>query len=569
MKKTIDLLFLVFLIQIFFSTSSFAADRYWVFFVDKGIAEELTAEQKQTVLGSSVSARSFQRRLRRSPKAYSNSLTFQELPVSKAYVDSLKSLGFRVYHKLRWFNAVSGYAKENILNQIAKFPFVRKVEQVKRFVKSDDSAELQSPTTAFSKSQSVFSHDLDYGPSFNQMDFHRIPEVHDRGFTGDGIRVGLFDTGFNLNHPALQHLNQRVFAEWDFVNSDSITKNQPGDPIGQDSHGSLVLSTIAGLASGQLIGPAFNAEYVLAKTEADNYERHIEEDNWAAAAQWADSLGVDIVSTSVGYSEFEPGEPSYIYEDMDGQTTIITLAANFLTNRGVVVVASAGNEGNSTWRFITAPSDGRNVICVGAVNSSNNIASFSSRGPTSDGRVKPDVVGIGVGVLAANPASQGYPVVQGTSFSCPIVAGICALLLEEFPDLTVLQILTIIRDSGDNPSPDFERGWGRVDAMKAREIAAGKTKPVEVFSVKLLGKKATDPSTLFEIDLPTQSPINISIYNVIGQKVKTINSDGLFRRNYIDWDHRNDFGNLVASGIYVYRVETNFGVVYNKFVIVR
>ena len=226
---------------------------------------------------------------------------------------------------------------------------------------------------------------------------------------------------------------------------------------------------MAGFDEGNLIGPAFNASYVLAKTEYVPAETHVEEDNYAAALEWMDSIGVDITSSSLGYSEFDDSVFSYNYKDMDGKTTIVTKAAEMAFDRGLVVITSAGNEGNTSWKYITAPGDGFNTLTIGAVSSTNIVTSFSSEGPTFDGRIKPEIVAMGSGVINARAGTiDGYGSGGGTSYSAPIAAGIAGLLLSAHPHLTNTQVRKIMIDSGDNfENPDNERGYGLISAVRA------------------------------------------------------------------------------------------------------
>ncbi len=230
-----------------------------------------------------------------------------------------------------------------------------------------------------------------YGSSFNQMNLSDVPVVHSKNITGKNVLIGILDSGFDWKqHNSLKDRN--VLAEYDFIFNDSVTANQPEDIAGQDSHGTYVFSVLAGFEDSVLIGPAFNASFILAKTEDIRGETHIEEDNYAAALIWMESLGVDITTSSLGYNIFDSGY-SYSYADMDGRTTIVTKATNLAFERGVATFTAAGNEGNnSSWGgYILAPADAYNIVSVGAVDEFGDIAGFSSHGPTSDGRIKPEV----------------------------------------------------------------------------------------------------------------------------------------------------------------------------------
>jgi len=230
----------------------------------------------------------------------------------------------------------------------------------------------------------------------------------------------MLDTGFDWKeHESLQ--NATIIAEYDFVNQDSVTADQEDDQPGQHSHGTLTFSVLGGYKDSSLIGAAFGSDFILAKTEDIKSETHVEEDNYAAALEWMENYGVDITSSSLGYSVFDPSTFSYTYEDMDGKTTIVTKAAEIAFRKGVLTVTSAGNEGGTSWFYIIAPADGFNTLGIGAVDANNNVAGFSSRGPTFDGRIKPDVVTRGVSVYGAVAGTfSNYTRASGTSLSAPL-----------------------------------------------------------------------------------------------------------------------------------------------------
>ncbi|RLC48858.1 MAG: hypothetical protein DRI23_10050 [Candidatus Cloacimonadota bacterium] len=341
--------------------------------------------------------------------------------------------------------------------------FVRKTERVKILIFSSPSVE-NKPVFKNSSTSSI----NDYGPSFGQLQLSDVPAVHSKGITGEGILIGVLDTGFDWkNHESL--VNTNVVAEYDFVFKDSTTANDTNDVGNQHNHGTLVLSIIAGQKDSSLIGAAFGSDFILAKTEDVRSETHVEEDNYAAALEWMEGYGVDVTSSSLGYSIFDPSTFSYTYRDMDGKTTIVTRAAELSFNRGVVTVTSAGNEGNSSWFYITAPADGINTLGIGAVDNINEVAGFSSRGPSSDGRIKPDVAAQGVGVYGASAGIfNGYVYRNGTSVAAPIASGIAALLLSAHPHLLNSQVRNILFETSDNSrSPNFERGYGLLSALAA------------------------------------------------------------------------------------------------------
>ncbi len=236
----------------------------------------------------------------------------------------------------------------------------------------------------------------------------------------------------------------------------------------QADHGTYVFSIIGGYKDSVLIGASYGSSFILAKTEDIRSETHVEEDNYAAALEWMENLGVDVTSSSLGYNTFTSGT-SYTYADMNGKTTIVTRAAELAFQRGVVTITAAGNEGNTKWRYIIAPADGFNTMAVGAVNSDNIVAAFSSRGPTYDGRIKPDVVAMGVNVYGASTNGPDlYTYGSGTSSATPIAGGIAGLLLSAFPHLSNVQVRDIFHETSDNSEdPDNDRGYGLLSAAKA------------------------------------------------------------------------------------------------------
>lgn len=255
----------------------------------------------------------------------------------------------------------------------------------------------------------------------------------------------MLDSGFNnLFHEALDHLD--IVATWDFVNGDADVYDQEGQ-MGNGNHGTHTLSVIAGFEPGELIGPAYGASFLLGKTENTEWERHIEEDHWIAGAEWADSLGADIISSSLGYrDQFTQGDIDYTWEHLDGKSTIVARGANIAASRGILIVNSAGNEGLSAppENTLVSPSDSPRVLAAGAIDSQGDRVNFSSTGPTADGRIKPDVMARGVAVYSANPGNPvEYDLVDGTSFSCPLTAGVAAVIQEINPAWTNEDVMEV------------------------------------------------------------------------------------------------------------------------------
>lgn len=448
----------------------------WVYFRDKG--PDAAARLVEARAG--LSARALGRRALRGEVA---GVTLEDAPVAAAYVDAVRARVTRLRHEVRWINAVSVEATAREVDVIAALPFVDRLDVVRRYrrLPSGDrgrepeggeasgsaAAGPSTPADLPWKRRIDTSGALDYGGSENQLRQINVPAVHALGLHGEGVVIAMFDTGFNsLSHQAFSQME--IANTRDFVNGDSDVAD--GRDRGDGGHGTQTLSVVGGLQSGRLIGPAFAATYLLAKTEDTTSETPVEEDNWAAAAEWAESRGADVISSSLGYLTFDAPHRSYTFSDMNGQTAISTRAADAAAARGVVVVNSAGNSGfNASRNTLGAPADGRLVLAVGAVDAGGTRSSFSSVGPSADGRVKPDVVAQGSGVLAAVPGSGSLVSgVNGTSFSCPLTAGVVALILQARPSASVQQVGDALRQTANRGgNPDNLTGHGIVNALAA------------------------------------------------------------------------------------------------------
>jgi subtilisin family serine protease len=483
-------------ILLLFTSISFTQSKYFIYFKDKGVESSDRLEKGSVLYNSAISLlseKSIERRIKNLGEA--NFITYEDLPLNQDYISQIEKAGIRIQNKLRWFNAATAYLTEAEKNKAASFPFVEKVEPVRNFVFK--SPEIEQTSILLKQPSNLFA--FDYGQSFGQLQLSDIPAVHSKGITGEGVLLGLLDTGFNWkNHESLK--DATVVAEYDFIFKDNSTQNDILDHPDQHNHGTLVFSIVGGFKDSSLIGSAFGSDFILAKTEDIRSEKHIEEDNYAAALEWMESYGVDITSSSLGYSTFDPPEFSYSYSDMDGKTTIVTRAAELAFRRGVVTITSAGNEGSTSWRYITAPADGINTLAIGAVNSNNEVAAFSSRGPSYDGRIKPDVVTQGVSVYCANPGNfSGYITASGTSVSAPIASGIAALLLSAYPHLKNTQVRSILTETADSSSsPNNNKGYGLLSAVKAIEFPNLKTSEgTYILNKMFIVKNNIFPQTVF------------------------------------------------------------------------
>lgn len=424
--------------------------KVWVRFTDMGIGAEMldeALEARRAEIG--------ERTLARRAKVRGGLLVDQrDLPLNPAYREAVLALGPTHRTDSRVFNAISVEARRDQLEPIAALDFVAGIQRVAGFTRRE-IAPAQTPAGGTDGSRA-----LDYGSSFTQLDQINVPAVHDMGLSGAGVIVCMLDTGFYKSHEAFAGLT--VLAEWDFINDDGNTQNEGSDPYGQHDHGTYTWSTLGGLKPGTLYGPAYGASFLLGKTEDTSQEVPIEEDWWVEGIEWAELNGADVVSSSLGYTDW------YSYSDMDGQTAVTTIAANWAVAQGVVVVNAMGNSGQYAGAII-APADSEGVISCGAVSSSGSLASFSSSGPTYDGRTKPDVCAMGVSTWCASSfGATSYTAVDGTSLSTPLVGGVAALLIEAHPGWTPAEVQLALRQTASqSAAPNNNYGWGIADAQAA------------------------------------------------------------------------------------------------------
>ena len=460
------------------------AARVWVAFRDKGAA--LTAFSPGAL---GISERALKRRAKVLPP---NRLIDQrDLPVAQAYIDQLKSRGFRIHAVSRWLNAVSVDATGQQIAELNAIPTVHSVQIVPTARIPEPVISPLPAMPSFSKQKNAA---LNYGVSLTQLQNMKVPDVHSLGINASGVLVGMIDNGFNSHrtHNALKNIP--ILAEYDWVQGDSNTSIQTGEPGGQGDHGCYTMSALGGFENGKLIGPAYGATFVLAKTEINPTETQIEMDNYVAALEWMERLGADVVSTSLGYDDLDPfriyNAGDIVYSMKDGRTANTSIAASIAASKGVLLVTAMGNEGSyrfdDNWHILPGltgslitPADADSIIAVGASFSDGLLASFSSTGPTADGRVKPEVVAQGVSVVSADPNNPtGYVGVSGTSLSTPLTAGVAALVISAHPELTPMQvreaiIKTAVRVTDTDTTkhitvwPNNWYGYGFVNAYEA------------------------------------------------------------------------------------------------------
>jgi subtilisin family serine protease len=431
--------------------------KVWVFFTDKGIFTQKAYEQALKHTIHSLTPKALKRREKTMGK---NTADFLDLPVYQAYTEEVLKYNARLRCKSRWLNAASFKMKVSALQKIADLPFVRFIKPVLAFKRKPALIEEKEQHFVPMRKKTL----LDYGPSYDQLLQLNVPAVHDLGYAGEGVLVCIMDTGFRKDHQAFHLAFQegRVLAEYDFINNDYNTQDEAGDTPGQHDHGTATWSTLGGAYAGQLYGPAYKASFILAKTEDIWSETPIEEDNWVAGMEWADSIGADVISSSLGYIDW------YDYSDLDGNTAITSIAADIAAGRGVVVCNAMGNSGPDSGSLI-APADADSILACGAVGIDGSIVLFSSRGPTYDGRIKPEVCARGIFTYCASSAdTNSYVQEHGTSLSTPLVGGCAAVLLSAHPDWAPVKIreaLTMTASNATTPNNDY--GWGIIDLLAA------------------------------------------------------------------------------------------------------
>ena len=432
-----------------------------------------------------LSQRSIDRRTR-----YGIALDSSDLPVCKSYIDSIASVSnITVLGTSKWLNQVLVYTTDaSALQKVRAFPFVRGTQPV-----TAKAAGPALPVTIFRETvtetapaqQGTQRADLtatDYGNGYGQVHIHEGEYLHDRGFMGQGMIVAMLDAGFQsyLTNRAFDSLRKagRVLGTWDFVKNEASVNED-------DSHGANCLSIMASNLPGILVGTAPRASYYLFRTEDAATEFPVEEHYWAAGAERADSLGADLITSSLGYTTFDDPTLNHSYADMNGKTTMVTRAADMAVKKGMIVTNSAGNSGSSSWKYIGAPADGDSVVAVGAVDVNGQPASFSSYGPSSDGRVKPDLASVGFRTFVIN--TNGSPAQgNGTSYSNPNLAGLILCLWQAFPEFSNMKILEALKKTASRYSaPDERIGYGIPNMRAASEWLQQERRIIQ--AAKILG----------------------------------------------------------------------------------
>ena len=436
---------------------------YWASFTDKD-STPYRVDQPEVFL----SRRAIERRSR-----LNILVTEQDFPPNPRYLQGLAAEGARIHHRSRWLNAATFHGSSALAQQVAALPYVDTVWLAGPYRSSANAARrtnFQMDSLRTKPRKQAF-----YGYGTQQIRMLNGDSLHLMGYRGAGTLVAVLDGGFTGadQSPFFDSLKAagRLLPAADIVDQDSMVWES-------SSHGTKVLSTMAANVPGVLVGTAPDASYVCIKTEDTRGEHRIEECHWVAGVEYADSLGADVINSSLGYTTFDDPSMNYDSSSLTGHLSVASRAANIAAEKGVLVVTSAGNEGSSSWRLIGIPADAEKALSVGATDMRGNLASFSSVGLSTDGRIKPDVVAPGAWVFTADAYQYRIAIGSGTSFAAPIMAGLVACLRQAFPDRPVAEIYQALRQSGSQAAmPDNASGYGLPDLVKAYELLKRNSKP--------------------------------------------------------------------------------------------
>jgi len=549
--------------SVFGQTHSYTTPtRYWIQFRDKKNTPYTTSNPL-----AYLSPRSIQRRLNQLIP-----INESDIPVNQSYVDSVAATGAHVHVRSKWFNGVVVQVSSQAqLDSIRKLSFVISsvnVATLRPFTgggESERTKDLLPAGKAFvSGGSPSTSQSMNYGPSLNQINMLHGVCLHDIGYQGQGMVIAVLDAGFQhadtLTVFDSLRVNHQIIGTHDFVAEDDSVYG-----INRHFHGTCVLSCMGGNMPGQLIGTAPKAQFWLLITEDVSSEHVIEEYNWAAGAEFADSVGADVINTSLGYTTFDDSTENHTYADMNGHRTPCARAANYASNKGIAVVCAAGNMGGSGWHYIGTPADADSVLAVGSVNANGVYSSFSSEGPGAAGQIKPAVASEGEGSIVADWASNGILVQNGTSFASPIMCGLVACLWQAHPELTNMEVLHAIEKSASQFShPDSMLGYGIPDFCSANQslgvqerIPLGKDFISSVYPVPF-----SDSFEFLFWSASTQEA-SMALYDGTGRLVR-LESRQVGEGSYTSWKV-NGLSTL-SSGLYFTVIKTDKETIVRKLV---
>ncbi|MES2852804.1 MAG: S8 family serine peptidase [Bacteroidota bacterium] len=526
MKKTYIFLFLL------ITSAAFSQQDAWVYFNAKPNSQFYLDTPLEMLTQRALDRRTNQ----------NIALDFKDIPVEESFIDQVKSAtGITVMAKSKWMNAVHVRGSQSNINGLAMLSFVSKVDFANKTLNQTAKIAKLSKIKRVNKTKKT-KIDYAYGSSSNQIQMLNGHQLHQQNYTGSGKIIAVLDAGFpgvNTVQP-FQRLrtNNQILGGYNFVlrNPDFYTGV---------SHGTSVLSSMGGYKENSLVGTAPDASYYLFITEDDTSENPVEESLWVEAAETADSLGVDIINTSLGYFDYDNDAYSHTYSEINGTTAFISRGAEIAFSRGMIIVTSAGNSGGTSDPYIAVPADAASVIAVGAVNSSEVLTSFSSVGPSFDGRIKPEVMAQGQAAIVSDAAGN-IVTANGTSFSSPIMAGMIACLWQAFPQKTNREIRELVLKSADKFStPNNQYGFGIPDFA----LALNNQLALESFSKDDFILYPNPASDTVSVSLPAKFDMGtVFIYSILGQKV--LEQEITPQASIISLKSLNE-------GVYLYKMESD------------
>ena len=486
-----------------------------------------------------------------------------DLPVSTVYLDSIKNIGnVQIINTSKWLNQVLiSTSDEAAIIKITQFPFVKKRVPLSSKASKIRTYKIHENIQGISSEENIYEANdnlINYGNTSAQVKIHEGEFLHDKGYLGKGMKIAIFDGGFlryqtNVAFDSLRR-NEQIKMTWDFVAGDNS--------VNEDNyHGAYCLSILAGNIPGTYVGTAPQASYYLFRTEDVGSEYPIEEQFWLVAAEMADSIGIDMISSSLGYSTFDDSSLDHTYENLNGETTLITKAASIAAQKGILVMTSAGNEGVNPWKYIAAPADADGVLSVGAVNINKEIADFSSYGPTYDGRIKPEIASVGWNTFLINSLGR-VTRSNGTSYSTPNIAGLIACLWQAFPEFSSKEIIEIVKKSSDRyTTPDIRTGHGLPNMRLAYEalLKERETKKTRLLlkseRIKIYPTPFRNSFTIL-FNSTSNGKLELQLFSADGKWIR--NKSFEVRENELYSFTMDDLGPL-ASGHYLLKYRDNEG----------
>ncbi|MBI3519582.1 MAG: S8 family serine peptidase [Bacteroidetes bacterium] len=519
--------------------------KYWVKFKDKN-----NSPYSVGVPSAYLSARSIARRTNQNI-----AIDITDLPVNQTYIDQVNATGAQVFQRSKWMNAaiviISNPSQLTAINSLTCVLSTAPVARIKTSLPDETTAPV---TRSFKQTEATAGYN--YGPSLTQVSQIGADCMHGLGYRGQNMVIAVIDAGFDQAdiNPVFDSLRNegRILGTRDYV--------QGNTSVYEDYlHGANCLSLMAGNTPGQLIGTAPKASYWLLRSEDAATEKIIEENNWVVAAEFADSVGADITTTSLGYTTFDISSQNHTYADLNGRTSVASIAATMAARKGIFVLNAAGNEGGGSWNYIGVPADADSICTVGSVNGAGVHSGFSSVGPTADGRIKPDLSSMGEGSYVCAPG-YSFQSGNGTSYATPILAGAVACLWQAHPNRTNMAILAALKATASKSSnPNNSYGWGIPDMCAAHNYLNTNTlvqEHIAAISFKVFPNPVKQQLN-FTVN---QKPESVTLTDVLGKTINVSFTEVQSNQYQIQLDH------TISNGMYFISIKTTEGLMKSKFV---